>query len=65
MAPPPPMPNGNLSNGIAKPAHIITPQNNNNSHAGLLKQIESGELKEGAGKVSQSNKIVPFRSRFT
>lgn len=46
MAPPPPMPNGNLSNGIAKPAHIITPQNNNNSHAGLLKQIESGELKE-------------------
>lgn len=40
MAPPPPMPtmNGNLSNGIAKPAHII-PQN---PHAGLLKQIESG-----------------------
>lgn len=44
MAPPPPMPmsNGNLSNGIVKPANIITPQTNN--HAGLLKQIESGEF---------------------
>lgn len=59
------MPNGNLSNGIAKPAHIITPQNNNNSHAGLLKQIESGELNEGAAKITQSNKIVNFRNRFT
>jgi hypothetical protein len=42
MAPPPPMPNGNLSNGMPKPANIITP---NNNHAGLLRQIESGELK--------------------
>lgn len=41
MAPPPPMPNGNLSNGIGKPAHAITPQSN--SHAGLLKEIETGE----------------------
>ena len=41
MAPPPPMPNGNLSNGLVKPANIITPQNN--SHAGLLKEIETGE----------------------
>ncbi|CRK94174.1 CLUMA_CG007690, isoform A [Clunio marinus] len=40
MAPPPPMPNGNLSNGIGKPANIITPQSN--SHAGLLKEIETG-----------------------
>jgi hypothetical protein len=42
MAPPPPalpMLNGNLSNGIAnKPANIITPPN----HAGLLKEIETG-----------------------
>lgn len=39
MAPPPPMPM--QSNGIAKPAHIIMPQN---SHAGLLKEIETGKL---------------------
>jgi hypothetical protein len=45
MAPPPPaLPNGNLSNGITnnnnnnKPANIITPSN----HAGLLKEIETG-----------------------
>lgn len=43
MAPPMPMmPNGNLTNGggMARPAHIITPQNN---HDGLLKEIQSGE----------------------
>lgn len=40
MAPPPPILNGILSNGTAKPANIITPQNN---HAGLLKEIETGK----------------------
>jgi hypothetical protein len=43
-APPPPaLPNGNLTNGIAKPNNIITPPVNNN-HAGLLKEIETGKF---------------------
>lgn len=40
MAPPPPILNGNLSNGTAKSVNIITPQN---THAGLLKEIETGK----------------------
>lgn len=40
MAPPPPtMPNGKLTNGVSKPPQVVP----NNNHAGLLKQIESGE----------------------
>lgn len=46
----PMMPNGNLTNGggMARPAHIITPQNN---HDGLLKEIQSGE--EGFEEVGR------------
>jgi hypothetical protein len=42
MAPPPPnliVPNGKLTNGVSKPPPVVT----HNNHAGLLKQIESGE----------------------
>lgn len=62
MAPPPPMPNGNLSNGIAKPVHIITPQNN--SHAGLLKEIETGLFIKSFESLQEFNAILRFRHCF-
>lgn len=56
------MPNGNLSNGIVKPVHIITPQNN--SHAGLLKEIETGLFIRTFELLHEFHSILRFRHCF-
>lgn len=44
MAPPPPaLPNGNISNGIMKPKNILSPPAAP-ANAGLLKEIETGNM---------------------